>query len=58
MFSQLLRRHAAAGLYLASMAAALLSAASLVTNAKEPIDVLLFEAHSTPLAFETAGAAE
>ncbi|VTU16700.1 hypothetical protein H6CHR_00587 [Variovorax sp. PBL-H6] len=58
MFSQLLRRHAAAGLYLASVAAALLSAASLVANAKEPDEIHLFEAHIAPLVFETPGTAE
>ena len=57
MFSQLLRRHAAAGLYLASVAAALLSAASLVAYAKEPDAILLFAPGSTP-ASETTGAAE
>ncbi|MDR6535805.1 hypothetical protein [Variovorax soli] len=36
MFSQLLHRHAAAGLYLASFLIALLSAVSLVANAQEP----------------------
>jgi hypothetical protein len=58
MFSQLLRRHAAAGLYLASVAAALLSAASLVAYAKEPDAILLFAPGSTPPASETTGAAE
>jgi hypothetical protein len=58
MFSQLLRRHAAAGLYLASVAAALLSAASLVAYAKEPDAILLFAPSGTPPASETTGAAE
>jgi hypothetical protein len=43
MFSQLFRRHAAAGLYLASFLAALLSAASLVANAQEPGGMRLFK---------------
>lgn len=43
MFSQLLRRHAAAGLYLASFAIALLSFASLVANAQEPGGIRLFK---------------
>jgi hypothetical protein len=34
MFNDFLRRHAAAGLYLASFIAALLSAASMVANAQ------------------------
>lgn len=46
MFSQILRRHAAAGLYLASVSAALLSAASLVANAEEPGDIRLFKVAS------------
>jgi hypothetical protein len=58
MFSQLLRRHAAAGLYLASVAAALLSAASLVAYAKEPDDIHLFAPYSMLLDFETTDAAE
>jgi hypothetical protein len=43
MFSQLLRRHAAAGLYLASFAIALLSFAGLVANAQEPGGIRLFK---------------
>jgi hypothetical protein len=43
MFRNLIRRHAAAGLYVASVAAALLSAASLVTHAQEPATVRLFK---------------
>jgi hypothetical protein len=43
MFSQFFRRHAAAGLYLASFVAALLSAASLVANAQEPGGMRLFK---------------
>lgn len=34
MFSQFIRRHAAAGLYLACVIAALLSAASMIANAQ------------------------
>ncbi|WP_077002157.1 hypothetical protein [Variovorax sp. KK3] len=43
MFSQLLRRHAAVGLYLVSIAAALVSAASLVAYAQEPGSIRLFK---------------
>ncbi|CAN7214738.1 hypothetical protein LJR290_000653 [Variovorax sp. LjRoot290] len=43
MFRNLIRRHAAAGLYVASVAAALLSAASLVTHAQEPATFRLFK---------------
>ncbi|MBT2321631.1 hypothetical protein J7E62_04565 [Variovorax paradoxus] len=43
MFRSILRRHAAAGLYIASVVAALLSAASLVTHAQEPGAVRLFK---------------
>lgn len=43
MFSNFIRRHAAAGLYVASVAAASLSAASLVTHAQEPATVRLFK---------------
>ena len=43
MFSQFLRRHAAAGLYLFCIAAALLSAVSLVAYAQEPGSIRLFK---------------
>lgn len=43
MFSQFLRRYAAAGLYLVCIAAALLSAASLVAYAQEPGSIRLFK---------------
>jgi len=43
MFSKLIRRHAAAGLYIASVAAATLSAVSLVAYAQEPGTVRLFK---------------
>jgi len=43
MFTQLLHRHAAAGLYLASFLIAMLSAVSLVANAQEPGGIRLFK---------------
>ena len=43
MLSKLIRRHAAAGLYLASVAAATLSAVSMVAYAQEPGTVRLFK---------------
>ena len=43
MFTQFLHRHAALGLYLVSIVAALLSAASLVAYAEEPGSMRLFK---------------
>ena len=50
MLSHLLHRHAAASLYLASLIAALLSAGSLVANAKEPGGGPCISASQTPCA--------
>jgi hypothetical protein len=58
MSRNLIRRHAAAGLYVLSVAAALLAAVSQLTHAQEPSTVRLFKPYSTPLPIKSIAEAK